>query len=92
MYRIFLNILRYIEYLITVRPGEIKREKGRQANRVILPIIRKVMPNVIARQIVGVQPMTNPLPYAHLEDLIKDMDPDKQEIMKNMLEELKKDD
>ena len=29
-------------------------------NKVILPIIRNVMPSVIAQQIVGVQPMTGP--------------------------------
>lgn len=29
-------------------------------NAVILPIIRRVMPQVLAHQIVGVQPMTNP--------------------------------
>lgn len=29
-------------------------------NRVILPIIKKVMPNIIAQSILGVQPMTGP--------------------------------
>ena len=30
-------------------------------NRVILPVIRRVMPTVIANEIVGVQPMTGPV-------------------------------
>ena len=30
-------------------------------NRVILPIIRRVMPNIIANKIIGVQPMTGPV-------------------------------
>lgn len=31
-----------------------------QLNKVILPIIRRVMPNAIAQSIIGVQPMTGP--------------------------------
>jgi len=34
-------------------------------NRVILPVIRRVMPTVIANEIVGVQPMTGPLGQIH---------------------------
>ena len=34
-------------------------------NRVILPIIRRVMPTVIANEIVGVQPMTGPVAQIH---------------------------
>jgi hypothetical protein len=30
-------------------------------NRVILPVIRRVMPTVIANELVGVQPMTGPV-------------------------------
>ena len=30
-------------------------------NKVILPVIRRVMPTVIANEIVGVQPMTGPV-------------------------------
>ena len=30
-------------------------------NRVILPVIRRVMPTVIANEIVGVQPMSGPV-------------------------------
>ena len=34
-------------------------------NRVILPIIRRVMPTVIANEIIGVQPMTGPVAQIH---------------------------
>ena len=33
-------------------------------NRVILPVIRRVMPTVIANEIVGVQPMSGPVGLA----------------------------
>jgi hypothetical protein len=34
-------------------------------NRVILPVIRRVMPTVIANELVGVQPMTGPVSQIH---------------------------
>ena len=34
-------------------------------NKVILPVIRRVMPTVIANEIVGVQPMTGPVGQIH---------------------------
>ena len=34
-------------------------------NRVILPVIRRVMPTVIANEIVGVQPMQGPVSQIH---------------------------
>jgi hypothetical protein len=34
-------------------------------NRVILPVIRRVMPTVIANEIIGVQPMTAPVAQIH---------------------------
>jgi len=34
-------------------------------NRVILPVIRRVMPTVIANEIIGVQPMTGPVAQIH---------------------------
>jgi hypothetical protein len=34
-------------------------------NRVILPVIRRVMPTVIANELVGVQPMTGPVAQIH---------------------------
>ena len=36
-----------------------------QLNKVILPVIRRVMPTVIANEIVGVQPMTGPVAQIH---------------------------
>lgn len=34
-------------------------------NRVILPMIRRVMPSVIANEIIGIQPMTGPSAQVH---------------------------
>ena len=34
-------------------------------NRVILPVIRRVMPTVIANELIGVQPMTGPVGQIH---------------------------
>lgn len=34
-------------------------------NKVILPVIRRVMPTVIANEIIGVQPMTGPVAQVH---------------------------
>jgi len=34
-------------------------------NKVILPVIRRVMPTVIANEIIGVQPMTGPVVQIH---------------------------
>lgn len=34
-------------------------------NKVILPVIRRVMPSVIAHEIIGVQPMTGPVAQIH---------------------------
>ena len=34
-------------------------------NKVILPVIRRVMPTVIANELIGVQPMTGPVGQIH---------------------------
>ena len=34
-------------------------------NKVMLPLIRRVMPSVIANELVGVQPMTGPVGQIH---------------------------
>ena len=34
-------------------------------NKVILPVIRRVMPTVIANEIIGVQPMAGPVSQIH---------------------------
>lgn len=36
-----------------------------QLNKVILPVLRRVMPTVIANEIIGVQPMTGPVGQIH---------------------------
>ncbi len=36
-----------------------------QLNKVILPVIRRVMPTVIANEIVGIQPMSGPIAQIH---------------------------
>lgn len=36
-----------------------------KSHKVIVPVIRRVMPNVIAHDIINVQPMTNPIGQVH---------------------------
>ena len=40
-------------------------------NKVILPVIRRVMPTVIANEIIGVQPMTGPGPNSHSKSTLR---------------------
>jgi hypothetical protein len=37
--------------------------------RIMIPMIRKVMPNLIAQQITGVQPMSSPSGHRHRMDI-----------------------
>jgi hypothetical protein len=46
-------------------PGSTASGNIATLNRVILPVIRRVMPTVIANEIVGVQPMTGPVGQIH---------------------------
>jgi hypothetical protein len=46
-------------------PGGTQAGNVATLNRVILPVIRRVMPTVIANEIVGVQPMTGPVAQIH---------------------------
>jgi hypothetical protein len=46
-------------------PGSTAAGNIATLNRVILPVIRRVMPTVIANEIVGVQPMTGPVGQIH---------------------------
>jgi hypothetical protein len=39
------------------------------AQKILIPIIRKVMPNLITQQITGVQPMSSPSGHRHRMDL-----------------------
>jgi hypothetical protein len=48
-----------------VSPGATTAGNIATLNKVILPVIRRVMPTVIANEIVGVQPMTGPVGQIH---------------------------
>ena len=59
-YRLGLHETGYIVYgepFLSIRDNTL--------NRVILPIIRRVMPAMIAKDIIGVQPMTGPIGQIH---------------------------
>jgi len=49
----------------TATTGSTSASNVATLNRVILPVIRRVMPTVIANEIVGVQPMTGPVAQIH---------------------------
>lgn len=49
----------------TAAAGVTSSAQVAQLNKVILPVIRRVMPTVIANEIVGVQPMTGPIAQIH---------------------------
>ena len=55
------------KYLLSenASPGSTASGNIATLNRVILPVIRRVMPTVIANEIVGVQPMTGPVGQIH---------------------------
>ena len=57
------NTKRYLTESATV--GGTSAGNVATLNRVILPVIRRVMPTVIANEIVGVQPMTGPVAQIH---------------------------
>jgi len=46
-------------------PGSTSAGNVATLNKVILPVIRRVMPTVIANEIIGVQPMTGPVGQIH---------------------------
>lgn len=49
----------------TAAAGVTSAAQVAQLNKVILPVMRRVMPTVIANEIVGVQPMTGPIAQIH---------------------------
>ena len=49
----------------TASPGATGAGNVAALNKVILPVIRRVMPTVIANEIIGVQPMTGPVGQIH---------------------------
>jgi len=57
------NTLKYLSETATA--GATSAGNVATLNRVILPVIRRVMPTVIANELVGVQPMTGPVGQIH---------------------------
>jgi len=57
------NTRKYLKESAT--PGATSAGNVATLNRVILPVIRRVMPTVIANELVGVQPMTGPVGQIH---------------------------
>ena len=57
------NTKRYLSEAATT--GATQAGNVATLNKVILPVIRRVMPTVIANEIVGVQPMTGPVGQIH---------------------------
>jgi hypothetical protein len=57
------NTKRYLQESATA--GATSAGNVATLNRVILPVIRRVMPTVIANELVGVQPMTGPVGQIH---------------------------
>jgi hypothetical protein len=51
--------------LFEATPGATAAGNVATLNKVILPVIRRVMPTVIANEIIGVQPMTGPVAQIH---------------------------
>jgi hypothetical protein len=51
--------------LFEATPGATIAGNVATLNKVILPVIRRVMPTVIANEIIGVQPMTGPVAQIH---------------------------
>jgi len=57
------NTRKYLSESVTA--GSTVSSNVATLNRVILPVIRRVMPTVIANEIIGVQPMTGPVAQIH---------------------------
>ena len=57
------NTRKYLQENATM--GATQASNVATLNRVILPVIRRVMPTVIANEIIGVQPMTGPVAQIH---------------------------
>jgi hypothetical protein len=59
------NTRREMRLMETATAGATNAANVAALNKVILPIIRRVMPTVIANEIIGVQPMTGPVAQIH---------------------------
>jgi len=60
-----LNNLGKMPLMETATAGGTSAGNVATLNKVILPVIRRVMPTVIANEIIGVQPMTGPVAQIH---------------------------
>lgn len=59
------NTRRELKLLENATGGATSAASVATLNKVILPVIRRVMPTVIANEIIGVQPMTGPVAQIH---------------------------
>jgi hypothetical protein len=59
------NTRRELKLLEAASIGATNASNVATLNKVILPVIRRVMPTVIANEIIGVQPMTGPVAQIH---------------------------
>lgn len=65
METILENTRRELRLLESATAGATNAASVATLNKVILPVIRRVMPTVIANEIIGVQPMTGPVAQIH---------------------------
>lgn len=65
METIFDNTRRELKLLESATAGATNAASIATLNKVIMPVIRRVMPTVIANEIIGVQPMTGPVAQIH---------------------------
>jgi hypothetical protein len=65
METILENTRREMKLLESATAGATNAASVATLNKVILPVIRRVMPTVIANEIIGVQPMTGPVAQIH---------------------------
>lgn len=59
------NTRRELKLMEAATAGATNSASVATLNKVILPVIRRVMPTVIANEIIGVQPMTGPVAQIH---------------------------
>jgi hypothetical protein len=59
------NTRRELKLMENATAGATNAASVATLNKVILPVIRRVMPTVIANEIIGVQPMTGPVAQIH---------------------------
>lgn len=59
------DLLRRMPLLENATAGATAAGNVAHLNKVILPVLRRVMPTVIANEIIGVQPMTGPVAQIH---------------------------